>query len=45
MRERLKKRLGLTVAEQESPLGNPCFGLKMQEIITQVSFPFELNKH
>ncbi|KAH9818849.1 hypothetical protein DFH28DRAFT_830893, partial [Melampsora americana] len=27
--------LGLNVAEQESPLGHACFGLKMQENITQ----------
>ncbi|KAH9808512.1 hypothetical protein DFH28DRAFT_909357, partial [Melampsora americana] len=33
--ERLKKRLGLNVAEKESPLGNPCFGLKTNELITQ----------
>jgi hypothetical protein len=45
LREHLKERIGLTVAEQESPLGNPCFGLKMKEIITQASFSFELNNY
>ncbi|KAH9817515.1 hypothetical protein DFH28DRAFT_869876, partial [Melampsora americana] len=41
MRGRLKKQIGLNVAKEEIPSGDPCFGLKMQDIITQeLSNPF-----
>lgn len=37
MREKLKERVGVTLAESKSPLGNPCFGLSVKEVLGQVT--------
>lgn len=37
IRERLKLRFGLKVVQRLSPLGNPCFSLRVQDVIAQVS--------
>lgn len=36
LRDSLKTRLGLNLAESKSPLGNPRFNLNVKEVLKQV---------